>query len=336
MRASMRRDGFTLIELMITSAILLLVMLYVTQAFTVQQKTYVVVDQVTEAQQNLRAVSDLVDRDVRLAGYMVPDQAAVCGHDATTGPDTLFLSNADVIRSVFALEGGNEDLSGDYGAPVSGVTSTWTKSGSAASIVLNRLWVDVAADGSDFSVGSGVILTNRRSPDSAVACGTVTAISGNTLTVDLGATSIGPVGLNADVVAVPAHVYSLTPAGVGTPAQLFRDGMLIASDVEDLQITYFFDLDNDLEVDAGESFGSAGGTAQPWELLPATSRPDPSRLREVQLNLVTVTRDDDPNRDWTLGAGEVTGNRTSGSLSAGDGKRRRVYTARVRPRNVIS
>ena len=73
----MRRDGFTLIELMITSAILLLVMLYVTQAFTVQQKTYVVVDQVTEAQQNLRAVSDLVDRDVRLAGFMVPRQAAV-------------------------------------------------------------------------------------------------------------------------------------------------------------------------------------------------------------------------------------------------------------------
>jgi hypothetical protein len=194
----------------------------------------------------------------------------------------------------------------------------------------------VAADGSDFAVSAGVILADRRSPNAAVACGTITAITGNTLTVDLGSTSIGPVGLNADVVAVPAHVYSLTPAGAGTPAQLFRDGMLIASDVEDLQVSYFFDLDDDRVVDAGESFGVAGGTAQPWELSPATSRPDPSSLREVQLNIVTVTRDDDPNRDWTLGAGQVTGNRTAGSLSAGDGKRRRVYTARVRPRNVIS
>ena len=331
----MRRDGFTLIELLITSAILLLVMVYVTQAFTVQQKTYVVVDQVTEAQQNLRAVSDLVDRDVRLAGFMVPKQAAVCGHDATTGPDRLYLSNADVIRSVFALEGGNEDLAGDYGAPVSGVSSTWTKSGATASIVLTRTWVDVAADGIDFAVSAGVTLVNRRSPEAAVACGTITEISGNTLTVNLGSTSIGPVGFNADVVAVPAHVYSLTPAAGGTPAQLFRDGMLIASDVEDLQVTYFFDLDDDLEVDAGEMFAAAGGTAQPWELSPATSRPDPSSLREVQLNLVTVTRDDDPNRDWTLGVGQVTGNRTTG-LSTGDGKRRRVYTARVRPRNVIS
>jgi Tfp pilus assembly protein PilW len=311
-------------------------MLYVTQAFTVQQKTYVVVDQVTEAQQNLRAVSDLVDRDVRLAGYMVPRQAAVCGHDATTGPDRLYLSNADVIRTVFALEGGNENLAGDYGAPVSGVGSTWTRSGATASVVLTRTWVDVSADGIDFAVNAGAILVNRRDPTANVACGTITNITGSTLTIDLGSTSIGQVGLNADVVAVPAHVYSLTPAGGGNPAQLFRDGMLIASDVEDLQVTYFFDLDDDLEVDAGESFGNAGGTAQPWELSPATSRPDPSALREVQMNLVTVTRDDDPNKDWTLGIGQATGNRTAGSLSTGDGKRRRVYTARVRPRNVIS
>ena len=332
----MRRHGFTLIELLITSSILLLVMLYVTQAFTVQQKTYVVVDQVTEAQQNLRAVSDLIDRDVRLAGYMVPRQAAVCGHDATTGPDQLYLSNADVIRTVFALEGGNENLAGDYGAPVSGVGSTWTRTGATASVPLTRTWVDVAADGIDFAVNAGVILVNRRNPQANVACGTITNIAGSTLTINLGSTSIGPVGLNADVVAVPAHVYSLTPAAGGNPAQLFRDGMLIASDVEDLQVTYFFDLDDDLEVDGGESFGSAGGTAAPWELSPATSRPNPSALREVQMNLVTVTRDDDPNRDWQLGIGQATGNRTAASLSTGDGKRRRVYTARVRPRNVIS
>jgi Tfp pilus assembly protein PilW len=311
-------------------------MLYVTQAFTVQQKTYVVVDQVTEAQQNLRAVSDLLDRDVRLAGYMVPRQAAVCGHDATTGPDRLFLSNADVIRTVFALEGGNEDLGGEYGAPVSGVTNLWTLT-SSTTPTLTRNWVDVAADGADFAVNAGVIVVNRRNPSGNVACGTITAIAGNQLTVDWGGTTIGTgVGYNADVVAVPAHVYSLTPESAGNPAQLFRDGMLIASDVEDLQVTYFFDLDDDLEVDAGESYATAGGTAQPWQLTPANTRPDPSSLREVQVNVVTVTRDDDPNRDWTLGVGQVTGNRTAGSLSTGDGKRRRVYTARVRPRNVIS
>ena len=331
-----RRDGFTLVELLIASAILLLVMVYVTQAFTVQQKTYVVVDQVTEAQQNLRAVSDLVERDVRRAGFLVPSQAAICGHDATAGADRLFVSNADVIRTVFALEGGNEDLSSTFGAPVTGESSTWARSGATASIPLERTWVDVAADGADFAVGAGVILANRRDEGANVACGTITAIVGTTLTVELGSTSIGPVGLNSDVVAIPAHVYLLNAASASVPAQLFRDGVLLASDVEDFQVTYFFDLDDDLVVDAGESYGSAGGTAEPWELTPANTRPDPSSLREVQLNLVTVTRDDDPNRDWSLGAGQVTGNRTAASLSSGDGKRRRVYSARVRPRNVLS
>ncbi len=332
----LRKEGFTLVELLISSVILLLVMVYVTQAFSVQQKTYVVVDQVTEAQQNLRAVSDMIERDVRRAGFLVPTQAAVCGHDATTGADRLFVSNTDVLRTLFALEGGNEDLSSTLGAPVSGVTSAWSRSGATASIVLVRTWVDVVADGADFAVGSGVILTNRRVDSANVACGTITAINGTTLTVNLGSTTIGPVGLNADVVAIPAHIYSLTAATATVPAQLFRDGVLLASDVEDFQVTYFFDLDDDLVVDAGESFAAAGGTDQPWELTPANTRPDPSSLREIQVNLVTVTRDDDPNRDWSLGAGQVTGNRTAASLTAVDGKRRRVYSARVRPRNVLS
>jgi hypothetical protein len=320
-----------LIELMITSAILLLVMLYVTQAFTVQQKTYVVVDQVTEAQQNLRAVSSLIERDIRLAGYMVPRHAAVCGMDHKNVPDRLFISNADVIRTVFALEGANEDLSGNYGAPVSGVTSTWTRSGASASVTLNRLWVDVAADGADFAVGGGVILVNRRDPAADIACGKVIDISGNTLTINLVNTHIGPVGLNADVVAIPAHEYLLTGGG-GLPNSLLRDDVLVAQDVEDLQLAYFFDFDDDLEVDAGETFGLAGGP----ELAFEGNASDPSKLLEVQLNLVTVTRDDDPNRDWTLGKGEVTGNRIAGTLSAGDGKRRRVYSARILLRNANS
>ena len=106
--------------------------------------------------------------------------------------------------------------------------------------------------------------------------------------------------------------------------------------MEDFQLTHFFDLDDDRVVDGGESFGtspSSGGTAQPWELTPASNRPDFSTLREVGINIVTATRDDDPNRHYQIGAGEVTGNRTAGSLPSGDGKRRRVSTARVRVRN---
>jgi Tfp pilus assembly protein PilW len=334
-----RNDGFSLIELMISAAIVIIVMVGITRAFTTQHQTYVVVDQVTEAQQNLRAVVDLIERDVRRAGFMVPPHAAVCGWDQTTGPDTLFVSNTDAILTVFDLEDADEDLSGDLGAPVNGVTTNWgPTTGGSFGFTLERTWVDVAdADGDsttdvDFAVGEGVILVASRQQDGLAACGIIETISGTTLTANFGSTTFRSTaaGANAGVVAVPAHVYQVL---TGTPNQLRRDGRLLASDVEDFQLSYFFDLDDDRVVDAGESFGTGGGTAQPWELMPTTSRPNFSTLREVGINIVTATRDDDPNRHYQIGAGEVTGNRTAGSLPSGDGKRRRVSTARVRVRN---
>ena len=69
MRAS---GGFSLIEVMVSAAILLIVTVYIMQAFTVQLRNYLVVDQVMSTQQNLRVVADLVERDVRRAGFMVP------------------------------------------------------------------------------------------------------------------------------------------------------------------------------------------------------------------------------------------------------------------------
>lgn len=332
MRRSKHIAAFTLVELMLSAAILGIVMIYVTRAFTVQQQTYVVVDQVTEAQQTLRAVVDLIERDVRRARYMVPPHAAACGYDQTTGPDTLFVSNSDAIRSVFDLEAAGVDLSGNFGAPVTGTNSSWAASGSAFSLTLQRNWVDVAADGADFVENGGVIVVNRRAEDGMVACGVITQVSGNTLTVDFGPTTTGAVGLNADVVAVPAHAYVLVEGTGGVPNRLLRDGILLATDVDDFQIGYFFDLDDDLEVDAGERFGFGGGTDSAFT-QPAASFPDVTTLRELQINVVTVTRNDDPNREFSLGAGQATGNRTAASLSGQDRKRRRVSTARVRIRN---
>jgi hypothetical protein len=307
------------------------------QAFAVQHKTYVVVDQVTEAQQNLRAISDLVERDVRRAGFMVSDNAAVCGYDQTTGPDTLFVSNTDAIQTVFDLEANHEDLSGDFGAPASGVSASWSASGGSFGLALDRLWVDVAADGDDFAVNGGVIVVNRNDLGGPIACGIVSAISGSTLTVDFANTTTRAVGLNADVVAVPAHAYTLTPASGSTPSQFRRDGVLLASDVEDFQVSYFFDLDDNRVVDAGESFASSGGTADPFALAPppaaAPNFPDAQLLREVEISLVTVTRADDPNQLFDLGAGQALGNRNPASLSSSDGRRRRVHTSRVRLRS---
>lgn len=334
MTANRREGGFSLIEMMVSAVIMLIVIVGVTNAFTTQHKTYVVVDQVMEAQQNLRAVSDLIERDVRRAGYMVPRQAAVCAWDAQTGPDTLYVSKTDAIRSVYDLEDDNEDLAGDMGAPIAGVTISTTFAGGTATVNLSRNWVDVAADGVDFVAGEGVIVVNRREDDAPVACGTIDSMSGNALTVNFGTTSTGQAGYNSDMVAIPAYVYSLTVGTGGAPNRFLRNGQLVALDVEDFQVTFFIDGDDDLVVDAGEMFGTSGGTVGAWDVVAIASRPDFSLVREVGINLVTVTRSDDPNVDFRMGAGQATGNRTTG-LPSGDGKRRRVNSARVRLRNII-
>ena len=324
--------AFTLLELLLSMVILGGLIFVMTSAFQVQQRTYVFVDQISEAQQSMRGVTDLIERDVRRAGYMVPRQAAVCGSDATTGSDTLYLSHTDMIRSVFDLEDDNLDLSGNLGAPVTNDTSTFNATGSSFTLQLSRLWVDAAADGDDFAVGDGVIVVNKNNTDQSVACGTITSIAGNNLTVDFGATSTGAVDLNADVVVIPAIVYVLD-TGV-TPPRMMRNGQMLASGVEDFQVTYFFDQNDDLVVDAGEMFGTATGTNRPWELTPAANRPDFTSLRSLGINIVTATRQNDPNTNYRLGKGQVTGNRPAASLVRIAGKRRRVSSTRVRLRNV--
>ena len=64
--------GFTLLELMVSIAILGVVLTYVFQTFTTYQRSNAVTTQVTESQQSSRSIAGLLDFDIRHAGFMVP------------------------------------------------------------------------------------------------------------------------------------------------------------------------------------------------------------------------------------------------------------------------
>ena len=133
----------------------------------------------------------------------------------------------------------------------------------------------------------------------------------------------------ADLVAVPAHVYRVIPGTPDTPSQLFRNNALLASDVEDLQIVYYFDDDDDRVVDAGELYGDAGGAS-----YPPAGTVDYNRLVDVRLNVVITTRADDPKREFTPMKGQPTANRTAASVPGPDRRRRRVHQSLIRLRNL--
>ena len=338
-----RQAGYTLLELVVSAAILGILMIALVQSFTNTQKTHIMVGQVTAAQQNLRLIADLMERDIRISGYLVPRHGAVCGVDSLNGPDTLYLSDADVLLSVADLQAqGSPAVAGNLGAQITGVAAGGTIGGMGTDILISERWLDVA-NASDFGVGRGVIVVDRSDLAGRSICGTITAFTPNmgtgaTIRVDFASPALNlPGGIPPDLVAIPAHVYSINvpPPGVAMPYQLIRDGALVANDVEDIQIGLFFDNDDDGVLDPGEFLGDDGSAVGDGVALQySPDLADGRALRQIEINIVIATESDDPNQLATAAQQQVTGNRNPASLPATDRKRRRVYSSTVRLRNV--
>lgn len=318
-RTFRRRAGFSLVELMIAVGILVVVVTAVMQSFVVQNRAYTVTDQVIEAQQGLRAVAWLLERDARMTGFMVPEAAAVCAIDATNGPDTVWFTDADALdptgQSRPAL--GAEVLSG-YSA------GTGDKSLGIDGAVLDA--GGFYANGFDFQEDGGAILVDVDDPDRGVACGIVTNVAANTVRVDF-ATSLGVVPDGNRLILVPAHVYQVDLAP--DEPQLLRNGRAIATGVEDLQVAFFFDQNRDGQVQNefsanGEFPGRDGADEY------GNASYDNRDLREIRINLVTRTRA--PDREFQSGQFQATENRVA--PAGNDGYRRRVHSSTVKLRNV--
>ena len=144
-------------------------------------------------------------------------------------------------------------------------------------------------------------------------------------------------GSEAEIAAVPALVYRIVEPGGGSVDryQLRRNGVLVANDVEDMQLVLFFDSDDDGIVESGEVEGDDGSTVGDGiSIAHSPALADGRELKQVRLNLVMSTEREDPDPRAPLSQPQVTGNRAPESLAAPDRKKRRVYQSTVRLRNV--
>jgi prepilin-type N-terminal cleavage/methylation domain-containing protein len=317
-----RSRGMTLLELMVSTAILAIIVVYLLEAFTSYHHQGEVIAQVTESQQNVRAVADLFESDIRHAGFLVPTSAAFCGIDSRSAPDSIYLSDASAIESadvkVNNLGSSFSGINVSSGLNAVDLDLTVESSGDAA--------YDTNADGtldSDYRPGAGVIIIDRGNPSRGSACGIVVSvdIAGDKMVFDLKSDVLDTSpGAGVDLIAVPAHAYEID-AGL----TLSRDGLALAAGVEDLQVAYFFDDDGDRVVDAGEFRGD--GTAADFD----PQALDAAIAREIRLTFVTRTRHSDPK--FPGGRFQAAENR---ALVAGtDGFRRRVHTSSVMLRNTL-
>jgi len=326
--------GFTLVELMLAVSLLSIVVLGVFESLTRQHKSSIVTESVVEVQQNMRAISYLIEREIRMAGFMVPNAVSICGIDSTAGSDELFISESEPIVPDAAR-------AGDMGARVLTPWPTGNAWPTTFTLTLDATTSDLDGDGnwfydndndgvaeSDFRVGGGFILGDMANPHRGTVCGTVISATPTQLRItQTGGNLIARVpatDAEEEIVIVPAAHYAIN--GAFATGRLERNGDLLAQGVDDMQLSYFFDQNDDGVVDApGEEPGrTAGNIYDPVNF-------DNTELKEVRFSIVVRTRAADPQ--FVNGNFRTFENRVAPG-GGPDGFRRRQIVTAVRPRNI--
>ncbi len=326
--------GFTLVELMLAVSLLSVVVIGVLESLTRQHKSSIVTESVVEVQQNVRAISYLIEREIRMAGFMVPNAVSICGIDSTVGSDQLFISETEPIVP-------DDVQAGNMGARVLSAWPTGNGWPSVFNLTVDPFTSDIDRDGAwfydndndgaaevDFRVGGGFILGDMANPQRGTVCGVVDAATPTQIRItQTGGNLIARVpnvDAEEEIVIVPAAHYAIN--GAFATGRLERNGDLLAQGVDDFQISFFYDIDDDGVVDAPaeEPGRTAGNIFNPANF-------DNSELKEVRFSIVVRTRATDV--EFTNGAFRTFENRVDPG-GGPDGFRRRSIVTAVRPRNI--
>lgn len=348
-----RREGFevyqkglTLIELMVALAICFIVIGAVYRAFTSQQRTYTIQDQVAEAQQNARVAMNILMRDLRMAGHGKPE-------------GNVLIAGETYNYNIHIEKGADEEdpdtiiLVGCFGPPKGYLTRTadkddteiWVKS---AGNRLNKIFDSAKSD--YIFIGGMERLRVADAPNT----------ENGILTLDGPLIKRYPTGvLSASVVPGATQIPLKNPEGLRTGDVLFLgQDRLIVRDVGTSTIT--IDTDPDLAANQG-IFGSyPAGTyvnpipiyrltavkysievddANPGRPIPFLSRNDSvegnvdRKLAEYIEKLEVTPDDQDDQSLYTIRLTARTRVRDPDYLE-NDGFRTRTLESRVRLRNL--
>ena len=94
-----QENGFTLIELLVAMAITAVVAAAIYSVYHTQQRTYLAQQEIVAMQQNLRAAMQLMEREIRMAGYGLNDGSG----------EGIEAANADSIRFVMDINDGSDN-----------------------------------------------------------------------------------------------------------------------------------------------------------------------------------------------------------------------------------
>jgi type IV pilus assembly protein PilW len=310
--------GFSLIEVMAALVILSVTMTAVFATFISQQKSFTVQGRVAEMQQNLRQAVEYMARDIRMAGYGIPDNVTVPNNvvaagvtsmgslyakDNTTGPDQIY------ILYMFDM---------DNNQPPASLTST-----------MSSLATSISVSGVGGFVDNELILVTDNTNTAADLYQISGTPAGVTISLNGSAYNVHP--------NFPSGGYLSNPAAMVAKARFVRyfiddtndpdhptlmvqrlgmpEPQPVADDIEDMQFEYGIDTST-----------PADGTVDSWTPSPTSAQL--ALVRQVRLQFIARSRR--PEAGWSE-TRTVLGN-NNGPFTA-DGHRRRTYDIVIDVRN---
>ena len=320
--------GFTLIELLVALAISLLVMGAIFLTFKSQQDSYVIQDQVTRMQQNLRGAMYMMTRDIQMAGYYTNFDTGLrtCDWDDLDSDNDTTTNTEQGRALIFAVD--NTSVSGiksgtdeivivkavherdlatgsltDEGTLVAG------ESASGNTITLNDLDLDGDGDPDLNATGKrfGVLVKNDLSRADFFE---VQSLSGSTLTTRQALAenyTAGDLIFRADVIIYRVTDNATRPALVRKNLGRNSGYVTVAENIDNLQIQYRL----------------KDGT---WVNDPAGSQ---AQVRAVRVAILARTAR--LNRGYTDPNTYALGNV---NYTPADGYRRRVLFSEIKTRNI--
>jgi prepilin-type N-terminal cleavage/methylation domain-containing protein len=328
-----RQDGFTLLELLVAVTIMVIVTSQLFMVFSSQKRTFHANQRALDVQEDARLVLDLIAFDARQAGFMVPRIAGVSSEDGgNAGPDRLCVSDPGYFPYPVTGTASVLDTRSAH------LTTTTAINVSDGDNKLDVTTLDIdgsqAYDGTspvDFVQGSGVIVSDG----ARTVCATITGLSGNELELDRVVAGL----TEASTRVAPAIIYQVADSdGDGRFDTLTRNGMTLATSVEDLQVEFWVDnrtpnglIDGPPTGDPLTEFPIHDLNTSPgWAI-------DTSRIRRVRVSVMTVTNMREVNPDGTEKITATAGRPALANRAAGapDGRQRRRFVASVMPKNLM-
>ena len=232
-----RHSGFSLVEVMVAVVVMAIVTSQLLLSFSQQHTSSMEHERTIEIQEEARMVADVMMKDLRLGGFMVPKFMAVASLDGgAAAPDSLCMSDSNVIDPATLTTAT---------AKFGGARVLANVGGSATTVAVATSTLDIDSDGDDdFTVGDGIIIGTGI--ESHCALITNIAIGGTTTTIRFDPPTLAGFTAVPDDAAVPAIRYAVNANTIS------RNSIVLSNHIEDIQAEFGADLDRSGTVDGAE------------------------------------------------------------------------------------